>query len=1567
MGKPLPTNLFIALPPEQCGFVRMRHLFFSILFTIVSLFTVTTVKGQIIAETFESATWTTMSTNTQIVTNTTAVASTSGGFLVSWGSVLQTVAVAANQTITTSSAAGTRTTVTTYGPTTTGNYTWAYSEVSECTESTTRAAHSFTHSLGITSTNGYLITPKINGGICRIVFWACTSKRAQFFFGLRTNFTAPLTSIPVYPTSVWSGTSTTNTGGAVKVFSVASSSSITLTTSIAYRSQFTFSVPGTATSIYTNPAQFAIIAYGGSGKVYIDDIEIHSPPTITLGSIANICPSSASQTANLPYTATSENPTRYSISGWSGGSFSTVTNASLPASPISITIPAATSAGTYTANLTVNDGTYTSVTYPISLTVTGTPATISLFSAAGTDAQVECNVSSTITNIVYTVGGSGTGATINWTPGGATPPTGISNSYSSGKYTISGSPTVAGVYSYVVSTSGSVSPCTSVTAGGTLSVYGGDTCKLSSAGGTDAQSACNLSSTINSIKYYIGGAATGAGIVWTPGGATPPTGISNSYNAGTKTYTISGSPTVAGIYSYTVTTTGGTCTAGSANGTLSVFNSGGGDTCKLSSGAGTDSQTVCTLSSTITNIVYDIGGAATGATIVWTPGGATPPTGISNSYNAAATNYTISGSPAVAGTYTYVLTTTGGTCAPTTVNGTINVYSGDTWLGTTSTNWSTASNWSCGVPTSTTNVVIQNVTNKPLLTSNDTVNNITLNTGATLNLNSQTLTINGAVSGSGQLIATNSVSMGSLVMGSSSSGTLKFGAAANYLSGLTLNTGAIILLDSATVNLELTNLTLNVSSTLNLNSNTLIIDGAISGTGKLVASNASSPASLTMGTTATGTLRFSTTPGYLAALTLKDGASISLGSSTEIVSTGTLTIGSSTGATLTTNSRLILQSDDDGSARVTQVPVNGSGVSLSTISGSVNVLCYIHSNNSDVSEARRGWRLLTAPITEFGLGTPCTIYSAWQNGGVNVSGQGTMITSPSALATGGAGNGMDAGINSNYSMYTWNVSTQQLVSVTNTKVPISNSTATAANLSYLIFIRGDRTPNTVNLPWFATINNTTLTCTGPLQLGNQIFSSVTTPTIMSGTAGAYSMVGNPYACSIDFSKVAGDIGGGTPAPYSGLANIVNRFYIWNSNLTGSQGVGGYICIDDAAYSGTYLTTLDSLKGDTLGIASPNDLSIQSGQAFFVQTVSPNATGKDSITFKEATKNSIDNFIYRPAGEQVVTAAPTSTFAAKLSLLNTDGSTISTDGIVAQFNDHYCSCIDYLDAPKFSNVDEMFSLTREGKQLCIERRADITKADTLFLTLQKMSQRSYQFKFATALANHPGIGAHLEDSYTGIHTPLHMSGSNTVDFTIDGNADSKASNRFMVVFGAVNITPLYTYIKAKREGNTIPVEWLVSNDSSIITYALQRSTNGVDYTTLHTTTAQHNGNGYTWLDADPAAGINYYRIISTNILNEQSYSSVVSVSMPTINVSGITVYPNPIQNQRIGISMNNMPTGAYRYNLLNDLGQQIQSGNFTHPGGNATTSILINTPISKGTYRLEIFDPNNISSTLTVVY
>ncbi len=100
---------------------------------------------------------------------------------------------------------------------------------------------------------------------------------------------------------------------------------------------------------------------------------------------------------------------------------------------------------------------------------------------------------------------------------------------------------------------------------------------------------------------------------------------------------------------------------------------------------------------------------------------------------------------------------------------------GWTWEGAASTDWNNATNWYIGsVPTSTSNVTVMSVANHPAVSTAAECNNMTINTGASLDINeTHSLTINGDLSNSGTLtINSSSTGTGSLIVNGSSTGSV---------------------------------------------------------------------------------------------------------------------------------------------------------------------------------------------------------------------------------------------------------------------------------------------------------------------------------------------------------------------------------------------------------------------------------------------------------------------------------------------------------------------------------------------------------------------------------------------------------------------------------------------------------------------------------------------------------------------------------------------------------------------------------------------------------------------------
>lgn len=447
-------------------------------------------------------------------------------------------------------------------------------------------------------------------------------------------------------------------------------------------------------------------------------ITINAIPSISIGANPVVCRGTVSSL--LSYTASNANQYTLDFDGTANSAgFVDVTNATLSGGNISIPIPAAVAPGTYNATLTprnstsgctgssvpvtvtvqapsvsitgvsticqdntttlspttggswvantpavasvANDGVVTGLTagtstFTFTETATGCSSTtaavtvnanstLSQTSAGSTAAQTVCR-NTAIANITYLVGGGGTGATVTGLPAG------VNFNYNAGTkvLTISGSPSVAGSFSYTVVTTG---PCINPSLGGTIDVTELATISRSSANGSDAQVVC-IDNAITDLTYAIGGNTTGGSL----SAGSLPTGVTGVYNSGV--FTISGIPTASGNFSFTVRADGA-CPA-TASGTLLV---NANSTIALTSSASTTTQTVC-VNSAVSNITYQLGAGATGATVSGLPAGVT------GSYNSTSKVYTISGSPTATGSFNYTVTTTG-PCVNNQLGGTINV------------------------------------------------------------------------------------------------------------------------------------------------------------------------------------------------------------------------------------------------------------------------------------------------------------------------------------------------------------------------------------------------------------------------------------------------------------------------------------------------------------------------------------------------------------------------------------------------------------------------------------------------------------------------------------------------------------------------------------------------------------------------------------------------------------------------------------------------------------------------------------------------------------------------------
>ena len=210
------------------------------------------------------------------------------------------------------------------------------------------------------------------------------------------------------------GANLTISGSQLAVLGGTDASQFSITTQptspVAAGGSVTFTVAFNPTTAGTKNANITLNSNDATNSPYVINVSGvgNADPTISLGTVPSICAGATSFT--IPYTATTNSPVTYSISG---GGFTTVTDATLPATPITVVLTAAAAFGTDpTYNLTVKNANGC-ISTTASGTITVNASTIPTAAQTVTQSVVNNSISA-----------SGCAILVNVSPNGGAPVTG---------------------------------------------------------------------------------------------------------------------------------------------------------------------------------------------------------------------------------------------------------------------------------------------------------------------------------------------------------------------------------------------------------------------------------------------------------------------------------------------------------------------------------------------------------------------------------------------------------------------------------------------------------------------------------------------------------------------------------------------------------------------------------------------------------------------------------------------------------------------------------------------------------------------------------------------------------------------------------------------------------------------------------------------------------------------------------------------------------------------------------------------------------------------------------------
>jgi hypothetical protein len=218
-------------------------------------------------------------------------------------------------------------------------------------------------------------------------------------------------------------------------------------------------------------------------------------------------------------------------------------------------------------------------------------------------------------------------------------------------------------------------------------------------------------------------------------------------------------------------------------------------------------------------------------------------------------------------------------------------------------------------------------------------------------------------------------------------------------------------------------------------------------------------------------------------------------------------------------------------------------------------------------------------------------------------------------------------------------------------------------------------------------------------------------------------------------------------------------------------------------------------------------------------------------------------------------------------------------------------------------------------------------------------------------------------------PAYSGGSNLTGSVISTSSPT-AFNSFstftLATFNYLLPTKLL-FFRGEADGGKVDLSWATAIESNNSGFTVEKSRDGVNFTALTwVPTKAIGGNSSTTLDYSavddaPYSGVNYYRLVETDVDGKTTYSSVITVHMDAA-AGGVSVYPNPSSTGTFWISGlgSNLPT--VKIVLYDMSGKPVLEADAAVQGG----TVRLDTRLGTGMYVLQLQSAGGVVFTKNVI-
>lgn len=178
-----------------------------------------------------------------------------------------------------------------------------------------------------------------------------------------------------------------------------------------------------------------------------------------------------------------------------------------------------------------------------------------------------------------------------------------------------------------------------------------------------------------------------------------------------------------------------------------------------------------------------------------------------------------------------------------------------------------------------------------------------------------------------------------------------------------------------------------------------------------------------------------------------------------------------------------------------------------------------------------------------------------------------------------------------------------------------------------------------------------------------------------------------------------------------------------------------------------------------------------------------------------------------------------------------------------------------------------------------------------------------------------------------------------------------------------------FFKGSKIAENNFLEWKINcTNTSSVTMSLERSGDGNTFASIQdrSATAARCGQGFTYTDASPLTGRNYYRLKTTTASGDFKYSSVVVLINKEKGFDIISMAPNPVQTNST-LSISTTKSGKMNVVVADAAGRMVMTQSINTIAGNNPINFNFSS-LASGTYTLRVQNSDNeIKTTRFVKY